>query len=101
MGITLPVEAAPAIHEFVNTNGDGDSNSIYGGEFSAIIFESEATAHSVSSIYLALKRVGSPGYVKVSLRNVAAGVPTGGDLTSALLDGDTFSTSYKLYEFNV
>lgn len=98
---TTPVYATPALHENVTSTGDADSIDIYGGEFVAQIFTSEATAHSVTSIKLELKRTGSPGLVHVSLRAVAAGVPTGSDLTTGVLNATAMSTAYKLQEFTM
>lgn len=97
----LPVSASVSLHEYVNTGGDGDSNQIYGGEWVAEIFTSEASSHTVSYIKVELKRVGSPSTVRVSLKAVAAGVPTGVTLTTASLNGTAMSTSYTFYEFDV
>ncbi len=95
------IAATPALHEYLNTGGDADSTSVYGVTYLAEQFTSEATAHSVTSIRLNLKRVGSPGTMIVSLRNASAGLPTGIDLAYGYLNGSAISTAYTWYEITL
>jgi hypothetical protein len=101
MVLALPVHAVvPELLAYVWTGGDADSNDIYAGEYTAEIFKSNE-ASTATMISLWLKRVGSPGDVKVSLRETFGGEPIYEDLTYAILDGDTFSTDYNIYNFNI
>jgi hypothetical protein len=101
MVLALPVHAVvPELLAYVWGGGDGDSNDIYGSEYSAEIFLSNE-ASTATMISLWLKRTGSPGDVKVSLRATLAGEPIYDDLTYAILDADTFSSSYNIYNFDI
>jgi hypothetical protein len=105
MAITLPmifvenVYADTAKFEYLNTGGDGDSDDIYGSNFVAMQFTSDATAHTVTAIRVMLKRTGNPGTVIVSLRNASGGVPSQTiDLIYGTLNGNNLSTSYSWRE---
>ncbi len=97
----VPVGATPELFEYWNTGGDADSADIYGANYVAQQFTSDATTHSVTSILVELKKTGTPLYVKVSLRNAVAGLPDGADLVSATLLGTYISTGYAFYEFDI
>jgi hypothetical protein len=59
-------------------------------------------AHTVSQIAIFGYRVGSPGTVTVSIRNVDAnGQPTGNDLCSGTLNGNSWATSSTWYNFTM
>lgn len=103
--VPAPVQAtAPiaAIFDYMNTGGDGSSNATATGNWTYQTFTTGTTAYMPTAILLSLRKVGSPSYVTVSLRetNVAGDKPTGDDLTVAtLLDGTTFTTGYNWYKF--
>ena len=100
--IASPVFAALTKYEYMDTNDDADSGQIYGGNYIAEIFKSNATViHTVTQIAVDLKRVGTPGNVNVGLKAVSAGVPAGADLTSGTLNGSAMSTSQQFYKFDV
>ena len=56
------------LYEHLNTGNDGDSLEIYGANWTAQQFTVGTTSHSVNTIKLLLKRVGSPSTVTVSIR---------------------------------
>ena len=99
----VPVSAtSPTLKESLTVGGDADSTEIWGANFEAMQFTSNATAHTVTSIYVMLKRTGSPGTVKVALRNAAAGVPSEtNDLGYATLDGNDLGTGYSWREVQI
>lgn len=101
-------KGSPVPYEFWNTGGDGYSVNITGGNWTYQTFTTNTTniAHSVSSVWLSLQRVGSPGTVTASIRNTSNCTelscycwPTGSDIMSGTLDGDSFGTAYTWYEF--
>jgi len=49
--------------------------------------------HNITSVKLLIARVGSPGTITVSIRATSGGLPTGSDLTSGSINGNTLSTS--------
>ena len=99
--VTVPVSATPTLREYWNTGGDANSIAIYGGEFVAQQFTSDATSHTVSSVKVELLYAGSPSTVKLSLYNAAAGVPTT-EITSVTYNVAGFlSTIYTMVEFNI
>lgn len=51
-----------------------------------------STAHKITSVKLLLYRTGSPGTYTVSIRATSGGSPTGGDLCSGSIDGNTLTT---------
>jgi hypothetical protein len=79
-------------YEYYNT-GDDNYWSIYGAYWKAQTFTVGAAAHSITSVKLKLYRYNSPGLVTVSIRATASGVPTGGDLTSGTIDGNSLALS--------
>ncbi len=95
----IPVNAEVGLKEYLNTGGDGNSTSIYAGNYYAMQFTSNSTAHSITKIKLSLKRVGTPGDINIYLRAASAGAPTTSDnLVSLTYDGDILSTDYDLCE---
>ena len=98
--LALPL---PSIREYYNTGGDNGGTTC-AGYWTAMQFTTGTLAHSVSSIRLPLKRVGTtPGVVTVSLKEAdGTGYPTGVDLCSATYDGDDLSTTtYTWVDFDV
>jgi hypothetical protein len=80
------------IYEYYNT-GDAASSNVYGDYWLAQTFTVGATGHTVTSVKLKLYRVGSPGTVTVSIRATNVnGHPTGSDLTSGSIDGNSLTT---------
>lgn len=65
----------------------------YGASWSSQTF-TPTTTHTISSVALQLSRVGSPGTVTVSIRATdVSGHPTGSDLTSGTIDGNSLPVS--------
>lgn len=94
-------KGSPVIEEYLNTGGDGDTAAIYGQNFGAMQFTSTANAHSVTTVRVAVKRVGSPGTVNLSIRHASSGLPTGVDLIDFTeQNGNTYSTSYAWLTFS-
>lgn len=77
-------------------NYDGTENSdliMYQVYWHAQTFTVGATAHTITSVKLKLWKDGNPGTFTVSIRAVdGSGHPTGSDLTSGTIDGNTFTT---------
>lgn len=97
-------EGSPTLYEYLNTGGDGDSGAIYSANWTAEQFTSANISHTVTSIRVPLKRVGTyPGIVELALTYADSdNFSTGADLTSALLNGDAMSdTAYVWYDFDV
>ena len=78
-------------YEYYNT-GDDDWITLYGVTWGGQTF-TPAIAHKISEVKLKLFRVGSPGTVTVSIRATdASGHPTGSDLCSGTIDGNSLTT---------
>ena len=89
------------LFEYYNTNDDNNAG-VYGNYWRAQTFTVGATGHTVTSIKVKLYRVGSPQTGTISIRATDAnGHPTGGDLTSASIDGNSLSTTPTWYEYPV
>jgi len=90
---TMPVLATPPhLYESYNT-GDDSNNNMYGSNWYAQTF-TPSVAHKIASVKLKLYRSGSPGTVTVSIRATDGnGHPTGSDLCSSTINGDTLTTS--------
>jgi hypothetical protein len=89
-----PVPAlAASIYESYNAGDDGDS-SIYGSTWRAQTF-TPSVAHTITSVKLMLWRTGSgPGTITVGIRATdGSGLPTGSDLCSGTIDGNTLTIS--------
>ena len=83
----------PSLYEYYNTGDDGYSWE-YDVYWKAQTFTVGATGHTVSSVKLKLFRYGSPGTVTVSIRATdGSGHPTGPDLTSGTIDGNSLTTN--------
>ena len=49
--------------------------------------------HTITSVWLRLSRVGSPGIITVSIRGTSGGLPFGPDLCSGAINGNMLTTS--------
>jgi hypothetical protein len=88
---------SPAIEYYFQTTADNQTN-IYGANWASQTFTTDnATAKTVTSVTLLIDRVGSPGYITVSLRDTAGGVPTGQDIAAGSILGDNISTTATWY----
>jgi hypothetical protein len=82
----------PSSYEVYNTNDDWRW-VLYGSAWKAQTFTVGASGHTVTSVKLKFWRIGNPGTVTVSIRATDVdGHPTGSDLTSGTIDGNTFTT---------
>ena len=72
--------------------GDDESRAIYGANWEAQTF-TPATNHNVNRIIQKIARVLNPGTITVSIRDTAAGLPTGADLVTATFDGNALATT--------
>ena len=107
--MTFSTKGSPTLYEYWNTSQNGTNIPIASANWTYQTFTTNITdiAHSVVFINLYMQRVGTlPGDVIVSVRHTAnlttapcILAPTGDDIVSATLDGDTFSTSYTWYKF--
>jgi len=100
--VQADIDPEPSMREHINTGGDANSVRVCSDNVLAETFTSNNTiVHTITSIKLHLKRVGSPGVVKVAIKAVdtATSLPTGADLSYGLLNGNDFSTSYGYWEF--
>ena len=88
--IPVTVYYTPTLFEHYNT-GDNGSGLPHGDFWEGQTFTAESN-HSVFAVNLKLRRVGSPGEVTVSIRDTSSGLPTGGDLASGTIDGNTVTT---------
>ena len=96
-------EPEDSLFEYYNT-GDGLYSTLWSYYWYGQTFTIGTTAHNVTSVKLKMYRVNSPGNVTVSIRATnATGYPTGSDLTSGVIDGNTFTTdsSGLWYQINV
>jgi len=78
--------------EYYNT-GDDSVGMAYSNYWVAQTFTVGATGHTVTSVKLLLCRAGSPGTVTVSIRATDGTHPTGTDLTSGTIDGNSLTTN--------
>ena len=91
MLLATPVLAASEVWESYTANDDS-AVEIYGQNWSAQSFTTGTEAHSVTSIRLMLYRELLPGTITVSIKATDTGDPTGSDLCSGTIDGDTLTT---------
>ena len=78
------------LFESYDTGGFGTGFTVWGSRWRAQTF-TPATAHTITSVKLAVGRKGSPGTMTVSIRATDVnGRPTGPDLASGSLDANTF-----------
>lgn len=104
-------KGSPVIYESWGTGGDSDSAYINSANITYQTFTPNTTAipHSVTTMKLMLKRVGSPGTVTASIRATSNSTlvqscwsyPTGADLASGTMDGSVLGTSYSWYIFTM
>ena len=80
------------LYESCNT-GDDDGWAVYGVNWNAMTFTTTSGAHTIQQVKIKAMRTGSPGTVTVSIRATSGGKPTGSDLTSGTIDGNTFTTN--------
>jgi hypothetical protein len=101
-------KGSPTLDEYWDTGGDAYGANITGATWAYQTFTTNSTdvSHSITSIKLSLLRVGNPGTITVSVRHTSNCTtpscycwPTGADIVSATLDGDSFNTSYTWQEF--
>ena len=67
---------------------NGQVKNIYDATWYSQTFTPSVT-HDISSVILALGRVGNPGTITVSIKNTTSGKPTGEDLCVGTTNGDT------------
>ncbi|MDD5082734.1 MAG: hypothetical protein PHU08_05110 [Dehalococcoidales bacterium] len=73
-------------------SGDNIIAGVYGNVWRGQSFM-PATAHKIKSVWLKLARLGTPGTGTISIRATdAAGKPTGSDLCSGTIDGNSLTT---------
>jgi len=80
------------LFEYHNT---GDNTVLYAAATGWLgqTFTVGSSSHTITSIKLKLFRIGTPGTVTIGIRATDGnGHPTGGDLTSGTIDGDTLTT---------
>ncbi|MDH7477091.1 MAG: hypothetical protein QHH17_01770 [Candidatus Bathyarchaeota archaeon] len=76
------------------TTDDNSDLSVFGNVWGAQTFTVGSEPHTVKAIVLKLSKAGNPGTFIVGIRAVGAdGKPTGDDLTSGSIDGNTLPTS--------
>jgi len=81
----------PSLYEYYNT-GDNYNSGVYGIYWLAQTFTVGAESHTVTSVKLKMFRIGNPETVTVSIRATnSSGNPTGDDLTSGTIDGNSFT----------
>ena len=85
---------SPVIYEYFNIGQDGDSAKIYSNNWAYQQFTVGTMSHTITSISLYVKKLGSPGTVTYSIKHATAGLPTGSDLYTSTFNGDTLATSY-------
>lgn len=92
---------SPVIEYYFQDTSDNVTN-IYGVNWAAQTFTTDnVMARTVTSIRLSLNRVGNPGTITVSLRDTSAGKPTGIDIASGTIDGDSLSESATWYQIDL
>lgn len=80
-----------SLFEYYNT-GDNDVNSVVDPKWEAQTFTPQIS-HIIKKVKIKIYRLGLPGIVSVGIRATdAEGKPSGMDLVSGTIDGDTFTT---------
>jgi len=83
-------ESSLSLFEYYNT-GDNDVNSVVDPKWEAQTFTPQI-AHRITKVRIKIYRLGLPGIVSVGIRATdAEGKPTGMDLASGTIDGNTFT----------
>ena len=83
---------ADVLQENFKTGSSSGTGNVYGANYSAQTFN-PASSHSVTKVFVWGYRVGSPGTVTISIRATTVGEPSGADLASGTMNGDTVTTS--------
>ncbi len=83
--------AASTVQENYITGNDTQYN-FYGSTWAAQTF-TPASAHTIDTVKIKAYRLFSPGTITLSIRATSSSKPTGSDLTSGTLDGNTLTTS--------
>ena len=97
--LMFSTKGSPVIYEYLNTGNDGNSDAIYDTNWSAQSFTIADTGHTITSVNLFIKRVGSPGNITVSLKHANESLlPTGDDIAGNTINGDLISTNYGWYK---
>lgn len=85
---------ASTLIAYYNTGDTGASASMYGDNWDSQSFTVGGTSFTIDKVRMKVQRVGSPGTLYVSIRNVnASGFPIGGDLSTGTIDGNSFETA--------
>jgi hypothetical protein len=79
-----------SIYEYNNT-GDNSWTWLYGSYWRAQTF-TPSVAHTITSVKLKIFRVGAPGTINVCIRATSSGQPSGSDLCSGTINGDSLTT---------
>ncbi len=80
-----------SLFEYYNT-GDNDVNSVVDPKWEAQTFTPQIS-HIIKKVKIKIYRLGLPGIVSVGIRATdGEGKPTGADLASGTIDGNTFTT---------
>lgn len=88
----------PSLYESYTTGGT-DGYNMFGALWKAQTF-TPATTHLITSVKLQMCRAGSPGTLTVSIRATDVnGHPTGADLCSGTIDGDTLTQCSTTFEW--
>jgi len=81
------------LYEYFNTGDDADVD-IYENNWFGQTFTTSATVpHTITQVRLRLFRVGSPGTLTAQIYRTSAGVPTGQEIGTGDIDGDTLTDS--------
>lgn len=95
----ISFQTMPTLYEYYNTGDDHTANN-FGANWEGQTFTPSKT-HTITSVKLKLFRVGSPGTFTVSIRATSGGLPTGGDLCSGTIDGDTLGEAAGWYKITL
>jgi hypothetical protein len=99
--MTFSTKGAMTLYEEHSTscNTTPTAPNLYGNNviFQTFTTDNVSIAHTVSRVKIYARRVLDPQEVTISIRNAPAGVPSGEDITSATVDGLTFSTTWAWF----
>lgn len=79
------------LKDYYNT-GDDSTAGFYGVTWEAMTF-TPSTTYTITSIKVLIYRTGSPGTLTARIRATSSDKPTGADLCSGTIDGDSITTS--------
>lgn len=94
-------EGSPVLYEYLNTGYDGDSSTICSDNWSYMQFTVGNISHTATNVNLYLKRLGNPSTATLSIKHASGGAPTGNDLVSTTFNGNSLSTGYSWYSFDI